>query len=1042
MTFQPTNFPPATPNVSGTVTHQTGAPFAYDRERIHALRIGLWENGYTPIAIQSVHAIDPTGGTGKKPFSSDWQKEHAQERPWACFPPSSDHALNTGILCRALRVVDIDVEDYGRVERIRKWALENLGAAPLRHRMNSARITLVFRAAEGTPGKRTRENSETNEKIEILGAGQQFVVDGWHHSGARISWMFPLGLRSDLVAITEEQVTALLDFAGEVIGADSASNSGTRDDDGTPVDPADIAAPSADALISVLDAMPNPSHVTRLQYLDVMFAAAGAREGMELLAGALDPKDALILVAGAGWAARWDAPAGKSAPAFADEHDKWLKDFARPNPKRKFGWGRLLGFAREFGTDPALIEPLIADLNARSVERARAKAAAEREVSMDAAVNQFQADPLPPGVNPDATPTPEDRAARAPTTAEKRSASRQAVDEGARDPELITTAVVTRHFERRRGSWHKVTPGTLDTGDNEVRICAEFRAVGRICDAKGADVALLIDFIDAQGRRRTLAIPAAAIQGAPGTLTGLLATAGISCVADSAPQKAVKLLLSNMLELPNLPNIVSVTTGGWHVVGNRVVFVLPDGSVVGDNGALNIVLRQGDAIIRGDDSGAWDTRGSLADWQKQVAAYASGNDRFALFLSAAFAPPLLQITDDASGGLHIHGDSSTGKTAALGMAASVWGSPRSQVRPWRATTNSLEAQATKRCDLLLPLDEMGQAQPDQVADSVYLLFNESSKGRMTQTVQERPASRWRTFTLSTGEVTVAEKIGEMRGAPPAKAGLDARLVNIRADAGAGMGVVQQLHGFKSSHALVDHLEHAGRQFHGIAGRAFLDRLVAERNDDAEALRARIKATRDRFKALVPAKYAMGQVLRVLDRFSLVAAAGELAIEWGILPWTAGEAERAAWSLFQGWTEGRGGMGNREDMDILQRVRLFIEAHGASRFAEMRDGTTEAEAKAGIQTYAEPDRLVINRAGWRRTVMVGKDSLTEYLFLPETWKAEICRGGNPAKAAEVIDKAGYLVPGEGRNWAKRVRMLGFGTLPRFYIVRGNILGADD
>jgi uncharacterized protein (DUF927 family) len=44
-----------------------------------------------------------------------------------------------------------------------------------------------------------------------------------------------------------------------------------------------------------------------------------------------------------------------------------------------------------------------------------------------------------------------------------------------------------------------------------------------------------------------------------------------------------------------------------------------------------------------------------------------------LAISAAFAGPLLNLIDAESGGFHLRGASSIGKTTALVLAGSVWG---------------------------------------------------------------------------------------------------------------------------------------------------------------------------------------------------------------------------------------------------------------------------------------------------------------------------------------------------------------------------------
>ena len=122
-------------------------------------------------------------------------------------------------------------------------------------------------------------------------------------------------------------------------------------------------------------------------------------------------------------------------------------------------------------------------------------------------------------------------------------------------------------------------------------------------------------------------------------------------------------------------------------------------------------------------------------------------------------------------------------------------------------------------DNLLVLDEIGQADAKEAGNIVYMLANESGKLRMTKNITARPTSSWCIVFLSTGEITLAQKMTE--AGKRAMTGTENRLVNIRADAGAGLGVFETLHGFDEPALLADHLRHAAATFYGTAGRAFL-----------------------------------------------------------------------------------------------------------------------------------------------------------------------------------------------------------------------------
>ena len=125
-----------------------------------------------------------------------------------------------------------------------------------------------------------------------------------------------------------------------------------------------------------------------------------------------------------------------------------------------------------------------------------------------------------------------------------------------------------------------------------------------------------------------------------------------------------------------------------------------------------------------------------------------------------------------------------------------------------------------------------------------MLANESGKLRMTKNITARPTASWCIMFLSTGEMTLAQKMTE--AGKRAMTGTENRLVNIRADAGAGLGVFETLHGFDEPALLADHLRHAAATFYGTAGRAFLAKLVATRADDPDGFYELVKGLRQQF----------------------------------------------------------------------------------------------------------------------------------------------------------------------------------------------------
>jgi uncharacterized protein (DUF927 family) len=246
-----------------------------------------------------------------------------------------------------------------------------------------------------------------------------------------------------------------------------------------------------------------------------------------------------------------------------------------------------------------------------------------------------------------------------------------------------------------------------------------------------------------------------------------------------------------------------------------------------------------------------------------------------------------------------------------------------------------------------------------------------------------------------------------------------------------MGVFQSLHGrLGGPAAFADELRTAALAHHGHAARAFLRLLTLDLADDPTGLRATLNELRSEFvRQHVPAG-ATGQVRSVAGRFALVAAAGELARDYGILPWPEGEALRAVGRCFDDWLAERGGTGASEEQQAIAQVQAFIEAHGTSRFEWVGDGAPEEGAPGSSR--------IINRVGFRRRV----NGAWEYHVLPHAWRNEVCKGLNPRRVAEVLADAGHLTTGnEDRKCRYDVKRRIYGdNSMRTYLLRGTILGS--
>ena len=416
------------------------------------------------------------------------------------------------------------------------------------------------------------------------------------------------------------------------------------------------------------------------------------------------------------------------------------------------------------------------------------------------------------------------------------------------------------------------------------------------------------------------------------------------------------------------------------------------------------------------------TAGSLDEWQKAIAMPATGNSRLVLAISAAFAGPLMNVTDPTNFGIHLRGTSRSGKTTALRAAASVWGNGGDGgfIKTWRSTDNGLEGIAAARNDTLLCLDEMGQADSKVIGSSVYMLANGAGKQRANPDGSAREVKTWRMPFRSTGELSLEAKMLETGS--KVHAGQEMRLLDIPADAGAGLGVFDDIGAFASPQELADHITASASTFYGTPAAAFIDKLVTAPVGDLKRKHAQI---RHRFRDEVVPSGASGQVASVSDRFAMIAFAGELAAQWLILPWLPDVAFDAAARCFRDWLGNRGSHGLHETEVGIRQVRSFLQQYGDSRFATLSaDGIDQGQ-------------ILHNRAGYKEV----EHGTTYFLVYPQVFEKEMCAGFDAKLIARHLRDLGHLRCTPNRlQYQKRLPLAA--KPQRVYAVRSTLLEVDD
>lgn len=452
--------------------------------------------------------------------------------------------------------------------------------------------------------------------------------------------------------------------------------------------------------------------------------------------------------------------------------------------------------------------------------------------------------------------------------------------------------------------------------------------------------------------------------------------------------------------LEQRPDQVFATTcrPGWHESG---AFVLPGRTIGSDK-----VRYQ----ASGKGQNLFSLRGNLDGWKTDVAAKCEGNPVLTLAIGCALAGPLLSLVGVLGGGVHLVGDSSSGKSLAQLIGSSVWGDPGIFAASWDMTKGGLEIEASGRNDTMLPLDEIKRADPKRVQEMAYSLANGQGKGTMTREREGRAKLSWRLLALSSGERSLSEHAAI--GGNAAHAGAELRMVDVNAGTRTHRAF-DELHGLAGAdfHRL---LTVAVGAHHGHIGPAFVEKMLA--SDDRPGLLEDFAGIRAKFIE------DNAQAGRVADRFAVIALAGEMAIAYGLLPWTPGSALADCQLLYGEWLS-RVGSGNAEDRQILAGILDFIDKHGSSRFSDVSDQT--------------PDTKVFNRAGYWKL----SDGKQLYLF-NKSALVEAAHGYGLSRVIKALEGAGAIAErgADRKRHAKKYRAPGGGS-PWLYVIDPEALDGE-
>lgn len=508
--------------------------------------------------------------------------------------------------------------------------------------------------------------------------------------------------------------------------------------------------------------------------------------------------------------------------------------------------------------------------------------------------------------------------------------------------------------------------------DEPIKICDYISVTAFMKEVDGS-ISRLIEFRDYRNNLCQTIITAKMFANAGDQAKVHLISKGFIMDWNSFEKK--KLLQYLLMSIP-AKEIQLVESTGYH--GKS--YVRPD-KIIGENSSEIMLTPSA-------QDGAVITHGSLDEWIHNVSMYCVGNSRLMFSVSIGFASLLLKPCNVQSGGFHLAGTSSTGKTTCLRVASSIFGSPQ-YLKTWRATDNALESVAFKRNDALLVLDELSELSSQKAGSIAYMFSHGEGKDRLGKDCSLRNTFHWRTLFLSSGEVDLAAHLAEADN--KSKAGQEMRFISIPANSiNSTNGLFENLHGFSDVSEFGKYLQESAAQYYGVASIEFIKHVL-----QANKIEEEYKNELQKLKTGYAPENATSQDNRVFERFMFVGFAGELATKYGITGWLPGESYKAALTCFQSWLQAKGGVGDLEEKRLIEQTLSFFDLHVSSRFFDL-DGFC--------------DQRIVNLAGYKRKI----ENDLIYYVTTAAFKNEICKGFNRNYAVEILQK-NNLLQGQQQKW---------------------------
>ena len=541
-----------------------------------------------------------------------------------------------------------------------------------------------------------------------------------------------------------------------------------------------------------------------------------------------------------------------------------------------------------------------------------------------------------------------------------------------------------------------------DDQGSRTKVCLLIQATAYVRWAAEPRVSVLLKFKDDQGTTHELLVSKAEC-GDSKRLIDRLINFGWEYYCN---KRTILVVLDELLTWGRPQrNLERVGKPGWHRNGDDddKVFIYGD-KILAPKGQKPKVYFGGKSPFK--------KQGSLEEWQQFVVKFFKGNTRLILLLSAAFSGPLLGLVKQKQNiGLHLHGPSRSGKTVMLNAICSVFGDEQF-MGSWKATANALLHSASEHNDLIFPLDELSQAKATDAGDAAYDLMNGVTKSRLGSDIKMQDVARFRLVTISTGEQSFASYLA--KHGLSASDGQLARMISIPFSP---KGVFENTHGFKDTASFATALVTMASTYHGSAGPEFIQYLVDHQCDIEQSAPKRIDEIQEVLMSTCGDENTTGLQHDVSKRMAVIAYAGELAINIGILPFDSGVAIRAVKLCFKAWNRQYEAEAATRD-PAFATVKGYISDHQASFVPLAQYGSAKGQPPGFTKT---------------------EDGVPVFLLTQEIFLQQLCLQHGKSAVIAALKSRNLLILGNRSTPTRQITIPGStGGKQSFYVINALIL----